>query len=223
VQRINIAESGVPHELAVTDAKIAFSRTLANNPYYRLEEFSTWPAMYEFKAIPYGFDQRERTVKPDGFICIRGQGNYGRPTSHAFFLEVDRSTESHVVLVRKAAGYLHYYRSGGFAVWNGVQRQKFEDFPFRVLLVVENAERRNTVAEQMAHHSPPILSIVYLTTQAELEANPLGTIWVRPVDYLKAVAGSPYENPKPSRYGQARRSSRDLLVDERLKKTILLG
>jgi hypothetical protein len=90
-----------------------------------MAEFGTWPRLYQFEATtPAG---GESIVRPDGFIRIHENEDGGGLSEHAFFLEVDRSSETLATLVSRANGYLDYYRSGGFAVRNGAARSAYKE------------------------------------------------------------------------------------------------
>ena len=81
---------------------------------------------------------------------------------------------------------------------NGAERSAYKKFPFRVLMVFKNAERRNNTAARLLAHTPPILSLVCLSTFEEVICNPLGKIWIRPVDFRDATKGTPFATVQPS-------------------------
>jgi hypothetical protein len=123
------------------------------------------------------------------------------------------------VLTDRAACYLGYYRSGGFAEKNGGQRSEFKDFPFRVLMVLKSAERRNNIAEHLVYGTPPILTQVWLTTYREVITNPHGAVWIRPIDYRNAIDGSAFVRTTiQKQFDYQRQSARELFVEERVKK-----
>jgi len=76
--------------------------------------------------------------------------------------------------ISKAACYLAYYKSGGYAEKCGGLRGDFKEYPFRVLFVFKTAERRNNTAERLIQGNPPILTQVWLTTFSEATADPFG-------------------------------------------------
>src|ERR1017187_788306 len=171
-KRANVSDKTLRHELEVMDVKAAFHTALAKSEKFTIHQFSTWPQLYEFTAVRSGHGA-EILVKPDGFIRFHEKepdGIYER----TFFLEVDRSTEKQDILVDRAGCYVDFYRSGGFAVRNGAPRSEYEQFPFRVLMVFKNAERRNNTAKRLLNNHPPILTQICLTTVAEVTADPLG-------------------------------------------------
>jgi hypothetical protein len=57
-------------------------------------------------------------------------------------------------------------------------------------MTFKTAERRNNTAERLLLNHPPIRNQVWLTTLKEVTTDPLGSIWVKPGDYLKVTAGS---------------------------------
>jgi hypothetical protein len=204
------------------DVKTAFHVALRGHPKFSIAEFGTWPRLYEFEAEPNG--GTAVIVRPDGFIRIREKEAGGGLSEHTFFLEVDRSTEVQDILVSRAAAYLDYYKSGGFAVKNGAQRTAAKDYPFRVLMVFKTAERRNNIAHRLYANAQPILTQVYCTTIDELRAHPLKDIWVRPMDYRDAVQGTAYNNEKRrSQSGYRRSAAREDFVESKIKKIELLA
>jgi hypothetical protein len=143
--------------------------------------------LYQFEAFtPAGV---QVTVKPDGLLRLQQEHTNGEVFEHLFFLEVDRSTEPQDTLITRAACYRDYYRRGGLAVRRGHAAQAFEQFPFRVLIIFKNAERRNNTAARLLELQPPILTQVWLSTFAEVTTDPFGPVWARPADYRDALAG----------------------------------
>ena len=186
-RRGQVSDSTIRHELAVMDVKAALVDALRKQTNFSIEEACTWPLLCEFKACPYPHS-REVLVRPDGFFRIHehvGSDTY----EHAFFVELDRSTESQQTLAAKAGCYMDFYRRGGFAVRCGGTASQFKDFPFRVLMICKTEERRNNAAERMLTANPPIFSMVWLSTITEVRTQPLERIWVRPQDYQVALGG----------------------------------
>jgi hypothetical protein len=219
-KRASVSELTLRHELEVMDVKSAFHSALKDSEIFSIAEFSTWPRLHEFKATQPGYGGAEALIKPDGFIRIHEKEKDGGVSEHTFFLEVDRSTETQGTLVKRASCYLNYYKSGGFALANAAPTSAYKEFPFRVLIVLKNAERRNNTVERLLQSNPPILTIVYLSTFAEVMADPLGEVWTRPIDYRQAVKGSAFENrTRKSTY--RRQLERETLVEQAIKKTTL--
>ena len=181
-KRASVSDLTLRHELEIMDVKAAFHSALKKSDTFSIAEFSTWPRLNEFKARRPGHEGGEVLVKPDGFIRIHEREKDGGVSEHTFFLEVDRSTETQETLVNRAGCYLDYYKSGGFAVRNGASRSAYKEFPFRVLTVLKSASRRDNTAEKLLHGNPPIRTLVYLSTFAEVAADPVGKVWIRPAD-----------------------------------------
>ena len=146
-KRASVSDLTLRHELEVMDVKAAFHSALRKSEVFNIAEFSTWPRLHEFHATRPGYGGGKVLVKPDGFIRIHEKRKMKAFPEHTFFLEVDRSTETQETLLNRAGCYLDYYKSGGFAVRNGASRSAFKEFPFRVLMILKNAERRNNTAE----------------------------------------------------------------------------
>lgn len=222
-KRSQVGEMTIRHELQVQDVKAAFHRALRGNETFGIEEFVTWPLLYQFTARnPFG---RDVVVKPDGFIRIHEAEEGTKGYEHAFFLEVDRSSELQETLVQRAACYVDYYKSGGFAEWMGGTRLDPAEFPFRILMVFKTAERRNNFAERLLQLNPPIFTQAYLTTLEEVTDDPLGAIWIRPADYREATKGSRFDPDRETKkWGYKRQTEREMLVAERIKKeNLFLG
>jgi len=219
-KRANVSELTLRHELEVMDVKAAFHSALTNSGTFRIAEFSTWPRLHEFKASPPGPGSEDVLVKPDGFIRIEEKEKDGGLSEHTFFLEVDRSSETQETLARRPGCYLDYYKSGGFASRNGSPRSAYKKFPFRVLIVLKNAERRNNTAERLIESNPPIFTFAYLSTLPEVLADPLGAVWIRPTDYREAVKDSPFEKrPQTSTY--RRQTQRESIIEKAIKRLSL--
>ena len=223
-RRASVSDLTVRHELEIMDVKAAFHAAIKLGPSFTIETFSTWPLLNEFTAFRPGYDGAEVPVKPDGFIRIHETDASGGKFEHAFFLELDRSSETQDKLVAKAACYRDFYQRGGFAVRNGATRDDFKKFPFRVLMVFKNAERRNNTTERLLQNNPPILRLAYLSTFEEVTRDPTGAIWIRPLDYREATEGTPFapeKQPKTWRY--QRQTAREIFVEQKVRKQRILA
>lgn len=223
-RRTRVSDRTIRHELEVMDVKAAFHAAIKTTGSFTIDEFSTWPLLNEFTAYRPGGNGTEITVKPDGFIRIQEKEVGTNGFAHDCFLELDRSTELQDKLVAKAVCYLDYYRRGGFAVRNGAKRDDFKKYPFRVLMVLQNAERRNNTALHLLQNSPPILTFVYLSTLEEVTRDPLGAIWIRPLDYRQATEGTQFTPEKqPKSWTYRRQTARELFVDQKARKQRILA
>lgn len=220
-KRAAVSPLTIRHELDVMDVRVAFELALKRHATCSLSEFGTWPRLYEFESE--NGRGEPLLIRPDGFLRIRETDAHGA-SEHAFFLEVDRSSESLDTLVQKAVAYLHFFRSGGFAVRNGGKRLDAVKYPFRVLFVLKTEERRNNLAERLVASNPPILTMACLATADAVRVDPLGNAWLRPVDYRDAVVGSQFEirDVSPS-FGFKRRAERETFVKEKAALRALLG
>jgi len=173
-KRALVSELTLKHELEVMDVKTAFYREAEKRDDITIAEFSTWPKLYEFSVRderdgPFG---RRIKVKPDGFIRLHQHEPDGSLWEQMFFLEVDRSTEKLEILVARMRFYNAFYRSGGMAERNQKTRERYADFPFRVLVVCKSTERVNNLRRLLQEITPPFLSQIYLTTNAEVCKTP---------------------------------------------------
>lgn len=224
-KRAQVSDLTLRHELEVMAVKAAMVPAITAREGFSVAEFSTWPLLFQFQArrpATASLASKEVLVKPDGYIRVHEKEPDGGLSEHTFFLEVDRSTETQATLAQRAACYRDYYTRGGLAARNGKPRSVFADFPFRVLMVFKNAERRNNTAETLLQTQPSILTQVWLTTFAEATADPLGPIWIRPLDYREATKGTPFDPTRRRDSIYRRQSEREAQVDASVGKHRLL-
>src|ERR1041385_2786948 len=223
-KRAQVSALTLNHELEIMDVKAAFHSAIRVANRFAIAEFSTRPLLYQFEAFRAGQGNAEVLVKPDGFIRIHEKEPDGGLSEHTFFLEVDRSTETQDTLVTRAGCYMDYFRPGGFAEKNGALRSAYKEYPFRVLMVFKNSERRNNTAERLLQSNPPILTQVWLSTFQEVTASPLAAVWISPADYREATSGTPFniEHRRPY-LGYRRQTEREMLVESRIKKQSALS
>jgi hypothetical protein len=223
-RRTRLAASALAHQLLVMDVKASLSHALARDSRHELVEFNAWPLFCQFTAIaPRGTTERNRriTIKPDGLLCVH---ETAANQKHIFFLEVDRSAESQDILTLHAQCYHDYFRHGGFAESCGARRDEYKKFPFRVLMVCQNAERRNNTAEKLLILAKPILRQVWLTTIDEVRTNPLAAIWVTPHAYRTATSGTEYDVTRIREQRRYRRSlEREKMIEASVVKRVLLA
>jgi hypothetical protein len=220
--RAKVSESTLRHEIQVVDVKTAFTRAIKSTAHYELIEFSTWPALYQFQAeqppLPGAYHPTTVLIKPDGFVRLHEEASDGDLFERFFFLEVDRSTEHRETLARRVYGYQDFYRRGGLAVRHGFTPEDYKDFPFRVLMVFLTEERRNNMAERLLQSDPPALTMAWLTTFSEIIVDPLGPIWMRPIDYREITKGTQYDPIRPRTGAYRTDPAREAMVAEGLKK-----
>lgn len=190
LRRMQVSVLTVAHELEVADVRAALCAAIAKTHTLRVTMFSTWPAHHRFSILEPATGER-CTVEPDGYIGVAQERADGRRRDHSFFLEVDRSTESVERVVRQVGRYRTYYTSGGFAKRNGCPPDDYTRHPFRVLLVLKSAARRDHVARALLELSPPVLSQAWLTTHAEITASPLAEIWIEPRSFRNESGETP--------------------------------
>lgn len=224
VRRASLSDLTLRHELEIMDVKAALCAKISKTDGVELTEFSTWPLLYEFEVSHWMLGGAKKTVKPDGFIRIKEEEPGTPGWEHIFFFELDRSKEVQDVLVTKARYYLDYYQSGGFAERNGASRSEPEKIPFRVLMVLKTAERRNNTAEGLLRGNPPIYTQAWLTTLPEIKTNPLGPIWICPSNYFEAIKDTAFDpaRRRPMR-GYRSQPERELFVERTIRKSSLLA
>jgi len=217
-KRVRVSPLTLRHELDVLAVKAAFYTAARADESLHIEEFSTWPRLFSFQARKVIGEHYSKSVliKPDAFIRIHQKLANGDIQEHCFYAEIDRSTETQDNLRGRAGAYLNYYQAGGFAVSSGGTREQFKEYPFRVLWIFRNAERRNNAAAAFLTNYPPIGTHAWLSNFEEVTNNPLGAVWIRPVDYKKATAGSAFDSqtlPNPTTGNYRRCTAREEFVE----------
>ncbi len=223
-RRAHVSPFTLHHELDVLSTKAALTAALRSASHHRIIEFNTWPRLFAFRTRQQTADGYGRAVlmKPDALLRVQSEFVSETPQPLSFFLKLDRSTETQQNLRGRASGYLEFYRSGGFARRYGQPSQEFRQFPFRVLWIFRNSERRNNAAESFLRHHPPLLTMPWLTTFDELLNDPLGNIWIRPLDYQRVVRGTPFDPilQSPSTFYR-RQSAREQFIELHIAKVAL--
>lgn len=214
-RRLRVSPLALAHELSVMDVIVSIVRA-AKVAGLHIIDCSTWPALNQFAT------ERGVITKPDAFFRIETSRPDGSAVEHSFFVELDRSTESQTVLIGRAKSYVAYYRSGEYALRRGGARTDASRHPFRVLYVLQTAERRNNTIEFLLSQPQPILSQVWFTTLSELKSHPLGPIWIIPRDYRDAVRGSDLDRRRVVQQGYKRSTLRDRFVDGNVPKRSLI-
>lgn len=187
-KRAKVSDLTLRHELAVMDVKATLAPAIGRNPGMKMVEFCTWPMLCQFDAHPKGYPVVR--VKPDG--RLRVEERVGEKVfEHAFFLEVDRGTETLGTLTRRSLCYREHYATGDFAVSCGGSREDYSEYPFRVLIVLPSVARRDNLTRDLKALNPPILTQVWLTTITEVVRDPLGQVWLRPKDHCASAETMP--------------------------------
>ncbi len=218
-----VADLMLQHELEVMDVKAALYASVSKTEEFTIAEFSTWPLLYQFEIADPDSGGTKILIKPDGFIRIHKKLSDTEALEHSFFLEVDRSNEVQNRLGTRGIAYLRYYTSGGFAERNGAPRSACKNFPFRALMVLQTPARRNNTAEELLRGNPPVYRQTWLTTLAEIKADPLGEIWVSPDSYRVATQNTPFDPMQQSQGPEYRKqANRELFVESTIRKMRLL-
>jgi hypothetical protein len=89
-------------------------------------------------------------------------------------------------------------------------------------MVLPNEERRNNMAERLLQNEPPTLTMVWLTTFSEITTDPLGAIWMRPLDYHNITKDTLYDSSRPRTGAYRRDPAREAMVTAELQKLRLL-
>ncbi|MGH7261402.1 MAG: hypothetical protein ACREI9_12095, partial [Nitrospiraceae bacterium] len=78
--------------------------------------------------------------------------------------------------------------------------------------------RRNKMAERLLQNTPPVLTMVWLTTFPEITTDSLGAIWMRPLDYREITKGTPYDSSRERTGAYRRQPEREEMVVAELRK-----
>jgi len=178
-RRAHVSDMTLKHELAVLDIKAALHRAIVPLSHLSLLEFTTWPRLSQFRALG-------DLVKPDAFLRIRETLLDGTSRDNRFYVEIDRSTESLNTLCSRARSYAAHYKSEPLSNSHSSSSSDYKKRSFRVLYILRSHERLKHVAGRLRTMTPPILSLVWLATFADVNRDPLGAIWTRPMDYRNA-------------------------------------
>jgi len=221
-RRIDVSDQTKAHELAVMDVKAAFYRAAKDHPQVSIAEFSTWPRLFRFRVrLPSG---RMAWLCPDAFIRLHEKADDGSVHESLFYAEIDRSTESHDILRRKASGYLDHFQTGGMAIKFGQPREEYKQFGFRVLWVFRNAERRNNAGQAFLTNRPPVTTQAWMTTMSELLDGPLHAVWTRPIDLMNSTADTPFSSQQSADSDVYRRdTAREAFVAQHLRTHSILA
>lgn len=170
-KRTRVSDRTLEHELEVMDVKACIHHA-ATDSSVEVLACSTWPALHKFHTA-------RGEVKPDAFLRIRARGSPATPT--VFYLELDRSTESIGVLLEQARKYRACRKARSRMApqtWN----EALGEHRFTVLYVLRSEARLRSFAQRLLLETPPIRSLVWLTTLETITKEPFGRIWVRPRD-----------------------------------------
>lgn len=132
--------------------------------------------LYEEIVVPGGQGKPDKTSNiPDAFFSLR------TPTGWlSFFLEIDRGTEAHTVILKKAQVYLEYEKTTHYAQHFGASDSSGATVSLFALLVTNSARRRDHIVASLGKAFPaqPFLCAAYpeLTPTSAL-AQP---IWYAP-------------------------------------------
>lgn len=189
-----IAESTIAHEVGMLDIKAALYRAICQQAHLRLVEFGIWPLAYEF---PVQRDGKFMTQQPDGFLHVAEfQPNDDNPRSHYFYIEFDRGTEPLDQIANKVHAYRQHLRTGGFLKWLRRPDARVDDYPFRVLFVIDTkdaAKRRDNICRRISELG--IETLTQFTTLPELIKDPLGAIWLSPKSYKASLQAGAVPTP----------------------------
>lgn len=184
LRRVAVSAQTVEHELEVMDCRAALHNTLAGHPTLRLDTMTTWPRLHAFTLRR---DGRSTKVRPDAFCRIIDEQH----RAQAFYLELDRSTETTSRALDRARDYVAHYRTGGFAIAQGARAGDARRHPFRVLWVCRSEQRITSLSGVFRDGDLPSLGMMWFTTLHEFCQDALGPSWTTP----SRQVGDPAQRP----------------------------
>ncbi len=102
-KRARVSSMTIAHELSVLDVKTAITHAVRASDRFQIVTFQTWPLLFAFRAR-IARSARSSWVRPDGFLHIRERTQDDIVHDRFFYVEIDRSTETHETLCRRATG-----------------------------------------------------------------------------------------------------------------------
>jgi hypothetical protein len=98
---------------------------------------------------------------------------------------------------------------------------------YQIKLIVHRKLNANCVQHQHGHmaarlaeNNPPMLTMVWLMTLAEVTDNPLGAVWIQPKDYRDITSGTPFEAQRKIRaFGYRRQPEREIFLESKVRTT----
>lgn len=115
--------------------------------------------LYEEIGIQTHPGRIEKTANiPDGFFSIKTQAGW-----LSFFLEIDRGTEAHLVIHKKAKVYLEYEKTSHYAQYYAASDSSGVTASLFALLVTNSAKRRDAMVTSLSKALPiqPFLCSAY--------------------------------------------------------------
>lgn len=223
-RRLQVSEQTKTHELSVLDVKAALLSNLKEVP-HTVQQFTTWPLLIEFEAIRPIKEgglllQKLAPMRPDGYAHLSLPTEPQLRRENHLFFEIEHASKSLQVPISKCLGYQDYYASGGFAARCGADVAEKKDHPFRALFVLPNEERRNNLTARLLLDTS-ITRLVWITTLPEILAQPLGSIWIRPMDFRNATLNTrfdPFAQATSPTSVPTRNPARERFLAERLQK-----
>lgn len=143
----------VGHQLAVTELYVQLREVERKRP-LALLTFDAEPLAWRTFT---GIGGARAVLKPDAFVRV-GLGDY----EDAYFVEVDRATQSTTAIARKLGAYRRYFATGR------EQERLGGVFP-QVLFLVPSDQRREVLEDLLTRQAPEVRRLAAVGTFAEIE------------------------------------------------------
>lgn len=177
------------HETDVNRLRLAFIRAADTTPNVIVNRCLSGPALHDAITDTDGI---RYPVRPDRFLELSVEG-----TIFHYLIEVDRGTKDLKSATKRDVSsqlyaYNPYYFRGGFLRKYGRPGDPIQAWPFRVLVTVPTAARRNNVIERMitemrSRNLPPGTMRAYALFD-EVIADPFGAVWVREAELARILS-----------------------------------
>ena len=159
------------HELDIMTTKVALMLAERREQHVRLESFTTNVGQHLTSVSNLSTGWR---LIPDAYICLTD-----RVRRHHFYLEVDRSTQSHRVIQNKVLLYRQACKRNMMSARSS--RETSNSSPsFRVLFVCQGSDRRDNLAGASLSLNPPVSTLAWFADISDFSNDPIGKIWVTP-------------------------------------------
>lgn len=134
------------HEMMIVDIHVALSKAMEGNA-LNLIGWKEGRELFDTVTVPGENGVEQLPVRPDAFFSIRDSRRPEGANCAYFFLEADRSTETHSRFKDKIRAYLHY-------IAQGLHNKKFNIKSFRVVTLTLTEARAFNLTELAASILP---------------------------------------------------------------------
>ena len=148
------------HFVLVKDIQVKLV-TLTRDTPIQLLNWTEGAALHDAVRVNFANGMRVFHVRPDAYFTLKDTSRPEGANTLKFFLEADRSTESHERIEAKIRGFVNYFAQN-------LHTRKYGDKkPFDVLVVTETDSRAASLATAMPHFIPKASQKSYFFTSLQ--------------------------------------------------------